>query len=331
MPEVLSQSQIDELLSKLAGNAADEEEEVASAAEDTKAKPYNFKNPKKLTRDQQKVLRGVGESFARHLASYLAGLTRSFCEVNVVSLEEQPYAEYNNALPDMMITSVLDMSCLKGSLLLDLSNTVTYALIERMFGGVIDIREVPKREFTEIETTMMDRIVRKIVPLFQEAWVLHPNVSVSIRQVETSTRFIKAITMDEVVAVMVLSVKLNTVEGTITCCIPCAGIARTLDEMLAVQTGKIDKGEEIDEGTATEQRSMLKQLHGSSIECCAVLGSTTISMQEVLSLQPGDVIRLDQRVGTPVIVSVNGKNWFYGEPGIKRKKLAVMINRQYAG
>ena len=331
MPDILSQSQIDELLSRLSGPAKEDEAAASAAAEDSKAKPYNFKNPKKLTRDQQKVLRGVGEGFARHLASYLAGLTRTFCEVNVVSLEEQPYMEYNYALPDMLFTSVLDMSCLKGSLLLDVSNPITFALIERMFGGVIDVREVPQREFTEIETSMMERIIKRIVPLFQEAWSATQNVTVSIRQIETNTRFIKAVAMDEVVAVLVLSVKLNTVEGTVTCCIPCVGIAKTLDEMLAAQAGSVHKEEDVDEGAAAAQKSMLKQLHGSSIECSAVLGSTTISMQEVLSLQPGDVIRLDQRVGTPVIISVNGKNWFYGEPGVKRNKLAVLINRQYAG
>ncbi len=330
MPEILSQNQIDELLNRLAGNG-DQDEPADLPAEDTRAKPYNFKNPKKLTKDQQKVLRGVGEIFARHLASYLAGLTRSYCEVNVVSLEEQPYMEYNNALPDMLITGVLDLNVLKGAMLMDLSNPITFALIERMFGGVIEVREVPRREFTDIETALLERIVKRIASLFQEAWTSTPNVSVSVRQIETNTRFIKAVAMDEVVAVMVLSVKLSSVEGTITCCIPCMGIGGTLDEILAVQTGTNHRDDEGDENSALNQRAMLAQLHGSSIDCCAILGTTTITMQEMLSLQPGDVIRLDQRVGTPVVISVNGKGWFLGEPGTKRNKLAVLINRQYAG
>lgn len=330
MPEILSQSQIDELLSRLTGSA-ESEEPAAQPAEDTKVKLYNFKNPKKLTRDQQKVLRGIGEAFARHLASYLAGLTRSYCEVNVASLEEQPYMEYNNALPDMLMTGVLEMSCLKGSMLLDLSNPITFALIERMFGGTIEARNVPQREFTDIETALMERIIKRITVLFQEAWAPVSNVTVSVRQIETNTRFIKAIAMDEVVAVMVLSVKLNTVEGTITCCIPCIDIGKTLDEVVAAQAGNANKPDDGDENAAAMQKAMLKQLDASTVDFCAILGTTTITMQEMLSLQPGDVIRLDQRVGTPVVIAVNGKNWFTGEPGIKKNKLAVLINRQYAG
>ncbi len=330
MPEILSQNQIDELLNRLAGNA-DDDEPASLPAEDTRAKLYNFKNPKKLTKDQQKVLRGIGEIFARHLASYLAGLTRSYCEVNVASLEEQPYMEYNNALPDMLMTGVLDMNILKGAMLLDLSNPITFALIERMFGGVIEAREIPSREFTDIETSLMDRIVKRVTSLFQEAWTNTPNVSIAVRQIETNTRFIKAIAMDEVVVVMVLAVKLNSVEGTITCCIPCMDIGKTLDEILASQTGVINKADEGDENAVASQKAMLTQLHGSTIDLCAVLGSTTITMQEMLSLQPGDVIRLDQQVGSPVVIAVNGKKWFFGEPGIKKNKLAVLINRQYAG
>jgi flagellar motor switch protein FliM len=330
MPEILSQNQIDELLNRLTGDA-EPDESVTLPSDDPKAKLYNFKNPKKLTKDQQKVLRGIGEIFARHLASYLAGLTRSYCEVNVASLEEQPYMEYNNALPDNLITGVLDMNIIKGAMLMDLSNPVTFALIERMFGGVIEARELPSREFTDIETALMDRTVKRITSLFQEAWTYVPGISISLRQVETNTRFIKAIAMDEVVVVLVLTVKLNSVEGTITCCIPCIDIGKTLDETLAIQTGANNRPDDGDENVVTNQKAMLAQLHGSSIDLSAVLGTTTITMQEMLSLQPGDVIRLDQQVGTPIVIAVNGKKWFYGEPGIKKNKLAVLINRQYAG
>ena len=68
MPEVLTQSQIDALLDELAGQP-DGPAAAAAAAEEKKVRLYNFRNPKKLSRDQQKVLRSMGEVFARHLSS----------------------------------------------------------------------------------------------------------------------------------------------------------------------------------------------------------------------------------------------------------------------
>lgn len=327
MPEVLTQSQIDDLLSELAGQSASS----SVFTEEKKVRPYNFRNPKKLSKDQQKVLRSMGEVFARHLASYLAGLTRTYCEVLMVSLEEHPYMEYNNALPDMQITGVLETNLIKGAILLDVSNTLTFALIERMFGGAIVDREPPEREFSDIEVTLMERIIRRITALFQEAWTFWPDAVLNVRQIETNTRFIKSIGMDDMVTTMVLSVSLSEVKGTITCCLPCMEFLPLLEAVVAEQSGSSLKGEDDDSEDANQSRgALLNRLQDATAEVCGILGTATMSMREVLDLQPGDVIRLDQAMGTPVVITVNGKKWFYGAPGTRKNKMALRINRQYA-
>ena len=82
---------------------------------------------------------------------------------------------------------------------------------------------------------------------------------------------------------------------------------------------------------ASESRgALLSRLQDATAEVCGILGWTTMSMREVLDLQPGDVIRLDQPVGSPVVITVNGKKWFLGAPGTRKNKMALRINRQYA-
>lgn len=327
MPEVLTQSQIDALLSELAGQS----EAPSVFTDEKKVRPYNFRNPKKLTKDQQKVLRSMGEVFARHLASYLAGMTRTYCEVLVVSLEEHPYMEYNNALPDMQVTGVLESNLLKNAMLLDVSNAITFALIERMFGGAIVDREPPEREFTDIEVALMERIVRRITALFQEAWTFWPDATVSVRQVETNTRFIKSVAMDDMVTTLVLSVSLGPVKGTITCCLPCMGLLPILEAAVVAQSGTTHTDDAEAVAAASESRgALLSRLQDATAEVCGILGWTSMSMREVLDLQPGDVIRLDQPVGSPVVITVNGKKWFFGAPGTRKNKMALRINRQYA-
>ena len=327
MPEVLTQSQIDALLSELAGQS----EAPGVFTEEKKVRPYNFRNPKKLTKDQQKVLRAMGEVFARHLASYLAGMTRTYCEVLVVSLEEHPYMEYNNALPDMQVTGVLESNLFKNAMLLDVSNALTFALIERMFGGTIVDREPPEREFTDIEVALMERIVRRVTALFQEAWTFWPDATLSVRQVETNTRFIKSVAMDDMVTSLVLSISLGPVKGTITCCLPCMGLVPLLEAAVVAQSGTSHSDDADALEAASESRgALLTRLQDATAEVTGILGWTTMSMREVLDLQPGDVIRLDQPVGSPVVITVNGKKWFLGAPGTRKNKMALRINRQYA-
>lgn len=326
MPEVLTQSQIDKLLSELAGET---EEEIRLNPNEKKVRPYDFRNPKKLTRDQLKVLRGIGEVFARHLASYLAGLTRAYCEVTIASLEEHPYREYNNALPDMQLTGVLEMSQGKTAVLMDLSNPITFALIGRMFGGLMTVQEMPAREFTDIEVALMERIIRRITLLFEEAWTFYPDMTVTMRQIETNTRFIKTVGMDDMVTSLVFSISLDEVKGTLTFIIPCMGVLPLLEAIVVEQSGK-KAGDDAGDQAEAARNAVLAELQDASVEVCGVLGSATMTMQEVLDLQPGDVIRLDQSVGAPVVVTVNGRKWFNGTPGIRKNKIALRINRQHA-
>jgi flagellar motor switch protein FliM len=322
MPEILSQNQIDDLLNELMGKS--DEKKIDSHEDNIKV--YNFKNPKKLSKDQQKVLTGIHEIFARHLASYLAGLTRNYCEITIASVEEHPYYEYNNALPDIMMTAVLDLNILESSILLDMSNSITFALVERMLGGNIEERDVPERDFTDIELALMDRIFRKTTVFVEEAWSHIPNVSAALRQIETNTRFIKSIAMDEIVAVIVFDVRINTVKGTITCCIPCVNIGNILDSF---NDDRYEKQQSDNTKSEQEKEVIFDKLNDSVIDVCGILGSTTITMKEVLDLQPGDVIKLDQHLDNPVLLTVNGKKWFYGQPGINRNQIAVKIKRQY--
>ena len=99
MADVLTQAQIDEMLKNVAAGAVPE----VSAKEEEKVKEYDFRAPKKFTKEQIKVLDGIFENYARLLSSYLTGLLRLYCRVSLVNIEEQRYSEFNNALPDYVL------------------------------------------------------------------------------------------------------------------------------------------------------------------------------------------------------------------------------------
>jgi flagellar motor switch protein FliM len=78
------------------------------------------------------------------------------------------------------------------------------------------------------------------------------------------------------------------------------------------------------------RKAILEKINDTAIEIRGILGAATITMKELLSLQVGDVIKLDQSVDSQTLVTVNGKKWFYGQPGIKKNKIAVKINQKYS-
>ena len=100
----LSQAEIDALLNSLTSGAP-----AAKEDEGPKIRKYDFKSPKKFTKEQLRTLDGLYENFSRMLSSFLSGILRQFCEVTVLSIEEQRFFEYNNALPDSALIGKIDL------------------------------------------------------------------------------------------------------------------------------------------------------------------------------------------------------------------------------
>jgi len=323
MAEILSQNQIDELLNELSGEKVDKEK---VNFDEHIIKNYDFKSPKKMSRDQNKALTSITDSLARHMSAYFAGVLRNYCEIAVASIEEHPYYEYNNSLPDVLMTAVIDIETINGTILVDMSNSLTYTLVERMLGGSTDSTIIPDRDFTEIEVALMERVFKKISVFIQESLVNTPNSVVSFKQIETSTRFIKAIRIEEVVEVIVYNVSIGDIKGTITACIPFTYI----DTMIA---GLGNNTEKHDNNIASEagRNEMLSELSDSFVDVCGIIGTAKLSLQDVMNLQLGDVIKLEQKVGSAVLVTINDNKWFWGEPGMKKSQKAVRFSKYYKG
>ncbi|HBL83419.1 MAG: flagellar motor switch protein FliM [Clostridiales bacterium GWF2_38_85] len=323
MAEILSQNQIDELLNELAD---DKLGDIKTGLEEKPVKIYDFKSPKKLSRDQNKVLSSIADVLARHLAAYFAGILRNYSEITVASIEEHPYYEYNNSLPDMLMTAVIDIDSINGSILMDMSNSLTFTLISRMLGGTVDSAKILDREFTEIEIALMERVYKKICIFIQEALANIPYTNVTLSQIETNSRFIKSIRIQEVVEVIVLNVNIGSIKGTITTCVPYTYV----DTMLVAMAQNNEKIETI---VVSEEvkRSMLDELSNSLVEVCGILGSVKLPLKDVVNMQVGDVIKLEQRINSPALVTVNGNTWFLGEPGIKKTRKAIRLSSYYRG
>lgn len=177
MQEQLSQSQIDALLKKMASGGEDVQEEKQ------KIKEYDFKSPKKFTKEQLKAMDGLYETFSRMLASFFSGLLRTVCEITVVQIEEQRYYEYNNALPDTALVGLVEMrpenKRYEGStFILDMSTSVGFYLVDRVLGGPGSGFNL-SRDYTDIEIAILTNIIDKITQRLQETW--QNNLPISAR------------------------------------------------------------------------------------------------------------------------------------------------------
>ena len=327
MAETLTQEQIDALLNSAMSG------EVVEASEDKgpDAKLYDFRAPKKFTKERIKILDGIFDNYARLLSSYLTGLLRLYCKVSLASIEEQRYFEFNNALPDYVMMRTVDMGIRDDDLetpttIIQLSNSLTYILIDRLLGGRGEYKDA-ERDFTEIEVSIMDKIINNMAALLHDPWEPYVEVNPNVVNIETNSRVFSAVDYDDTVMLVCLEATVSDTKTIITLCIP----ALSLDGVMQKYVSKTARSTRKFDAVREQERrdNIMNALNDSSLDITAELGKTTLDMYDVLNLQVDDIIPLDKSINSNVILKIGDRIWFDGKLGSFNQNKAVKIENVF--
>ena len=286
MAEVLSQNQIDDLLKSFSTDGDKVIEEIEHQNQEKKTKAYDFRMPKKFTKERLRVLDRIFENYSRLLSSYLTGLLRLYCKVNVLQIEEQRYREFSNALPEYVLMSIMDLGITDEDIddtimIMELSNPISFSMMDRLLGGngsYVDIN----RDFTEIEIGLMSNIVEKMCQMQKESWGTFIDINPSVSSVETNVRVIQSIAPEDVIIMVILEVEIKNVKNTISICIP----AMNLEQIMAKFHEKNSRSSKrFDPLKDNERKSeILYGIKDTPLDVKAVLCETQIDLQEIINL-----------------------------------------------
>ena len=323
MADVLTQAQIDEMLRSVAEGS----EPIVTKQEEAKVKEYDFRAPKKFTKEQIKVLESIFENYARLLSSYLTGMLRLYCRVSLVNIEEQRYNEFNNALPDYVMMGMVDLGIKNDEIgetdvIIQVSNAVTYTVIDRLLGGKGEYSDT-SRDFTEIEITIMTDIMKSFASLLKEPWLTHIDLEPRLMGIETNSRVVQTIGHEDTVIIVALEVEINNTKSIVSVCIPAINLDEIMSKFISRYTGSKRK---TDERRENERRdSIMFGISTTDLEIKAVLGSINLDLYEVLTLQVNDVIPLNKKISENILVRVGNRDWCDGKLGTYNGKKAIMI------
>ena len=324
---MLSQDEIDNLLSSLSVGTETLETEVAASSADEPAfekrnyKLYNFRRPDKFSKDHLRALQTIHENYARQLGLVLTAYLRTTVEIDVVSVDQLTYDEFVRSMPSPMTVSILELEPLPGQILMGLGYEVTSSIIDRMLGGPGEAEARP-RELTDIEQSLMRRVIDRALTSLEEAWRSMMNINVMLVGMEESYSMISVATPGEIVALVTFEINLGHKDsGLMSLCIPYPVVESVIGQLSAQRIYHGQKGEVPKE----HQEKVLSKLHYAKLPLQVYLGGTSINVNDLLNLRTGDVIRLDRAAADNLLVEVNKKPKFYCRPGTLKKNLAVYI------
>ena len=318
MGEVLSQNEIDNLLAALNSGEIDAEE--MNDANDKQVKNYDFKRPTKFSKEHLRTLEIIYEHYGRLLSTSLPVYLRKSVQVTVVSSEAIVYSEFTNALFNPVILGVVNFQPLGGTIIVEMATQLGYAMIDRMLGG--EGAPLGKtRDFTEIELTIIDKMMSICMQLMREPWKNVMDINPVLERLETNSQFAQMISPNDMIAIVTLNVKIGDVEGFMNICLPFFTLESVMDR-LNTKFWYANMQEQKEDDLEEYLEALIKRV---DVPVKAVLGKTDIPITEFINIQVGDIIRLNTDVEQDLKVYVGNIEKFTALPGSSKDKYAVRV------
>lgn len=318
MGDTLSQAEIDSLLNALSTGELNPDE--LNETPEKSIKNYDFARPSKFSKDHLRTLEIIFENYGRLLSTNMPAYLRKNVQVEVMNAEANTYSEFSNALSNPVLLGVVNFAPLDGNIIIELAANIGFAIVDRMLGGFGNPLE-KNREFTEIELVILERIMEICTNLLVEPWESVVAIEPRLERIETNSQFAQFISPSEMTAIVTMNLKIGDIEGLMNICIPYSCVEPVIDKLNTKYWYSAMK----DDMSGKYQDAIQDIIDYAKIPVRAMLGRSSISVNDFANLQLGDIIKLDTKVDDELEVYVGNIKKFNALPGAASNSYAVRV------
>ncbi|MGA2192253.1 MAG: flagellar motor switch protein FliM [Nitrospirota bacterium] len=309
----MSQDDIDALLG---GETPKPAEEPSGSG----ARAYDLLSQKRVIRGRMPGIEILGEKFARAAKASLTNTLGRTVDMLPSGMEVTRFGDFLNSLEVPTNLNVFSMEPLEGHALFVIEANLVFSLVNCFFGGSPGFHaKVEGREFTQIEQKVIGKTVRLLLKDYEAAWRSVHQVSCKYVRSEINPRSAAIVSQSETMIAQEFKVEIDDKTGRMFVCLSYASL-EPISEAL------FEGFSDMQPGSSGRWRSYLEgKVSECEVDVSAELGVVTLTMGELMGLQPGDVLKLNKKPDSPLEVRVEGLPKFLGTPGAFNGNQAVKI------
>jgi len=282
-------------------------------------RPYDFQRHEALERGRLRKLNPLLEVMAHRMAGALTTMLRTSTRVEIGSMEQQRWELFANDLPEPTFLTSASVTPFGGRIVLHLPLAASFTLVELRLGGS-GSGPHPERAMTEIEQRLVGEVAASALAEVPPAFAPVLPFSVGVTSSVTSSMFLQGAKPTEMCLVLGLLVgigDLASIEAQL--CIPLAVLLPVIDAVERLESAEVPH--ELD-STRTELRNRLLEV---PIEVSVSFPEVYLSPEELLTLDAGDVVRLQHEEGAPLVLRAGSVPFCHVVPTSRGKRLACMV------
>ncbi len=317
MSKILNQDEVDALLRGISGGEIETEEEIIT--NDSGIVSFDLTNQDRIIRGRMPVLEIINDRFSRLCNSALANTTRKRVDVNPISIDMSKFGDFMRSLPVPTSINIFKIDPLRGNALLVVDTRLVFSLVENFFGGAGSQPKIEGRDFTPIEQAVITKVVKIILANLEDAWRPVHEVSIELLRSEINPQFATIVSPSDVVVVISFEIELENALGSMILALPYATIEPIRSKLYAAfQSERL----EIDHAWISRFRDRLME---TPVDIDVTFGTTAITGHQLLDMQVGDILLLDQDEDDLLTARVEGVLKFMGQPGFVKGNKALKI------
>lgn len=316
MSKLLTQQEIEVLLTDAATGSA-ESSNINPQSSNVQATRYDFQMPQQLPENQAQALQAVNKIFTANVEKYFLLNLEKQVSLTPLGTNSLFLSEYLLTVTNPAAAYIFRIENFDSLGLLEFSSSFAVSAVASLLGGRQE-SDVKPRSLTILEQRIFKNVAEKILAELQSSWQKSASISFAIELFETDSEHLQISIPTEVMLVTSFEVNYEKQKFNLNIAYPAA----VINKLFSNQSINL-KGKPSDQNHVN--KFVKQQLYNTNLEVTTVLGTSSVSIRELLELKQGDIIRTKVPMNGEVSIIIGNKLNIKGKPGVSNGHLAVSV------
>lgn len=330
MAQVLSQDEVDALLNAVNDGDTDDllDEGAGGGAgfgsdeDDDNIQTYDLTNQDRVIRGRMPILEIIYERFIRSFRVSLSNSLRKISTISMISTDLLKFGEFVNTLPIPSCMCIMRFNELRGPALLVFESKLAYAIIDSYFGGTDrPFTKIEGKEFTQIELSFMKKVMDMAISDLEESWAPVHRIDAQYLRTEINPQFVGVVPPSDVIIATTLEVEFESASGTIMIVVPYSTIEPIKQKLSSSFQTDNDMADSI------WTKAMNEHIKDAAATLVVKLGEAEMTVGDLITLERGDIIPLNQEASGEVTLAVEGVEKMKCLIGVHKGNRAVQVTK----
>lgn len=317
MSEILTNDQVAVLVEAVQQGELPDESGGGARRGNRRLRTVDFARPTKFTNEHERRLVRALDAFCQTAATRLSAELRVPLELEVIDTSQLPWSSAQSALPADSVGASLAVAPLDTRMLLTAELPLVLLTIEHLLGGSPE-RPPKARKLSEIDWALTRRLLGTLVQHLSLVWQDLAGLSLTAHEIDTHMEGMQIASVSEPTLTVTFDARIDRHSSTLSLLVPWAAIDAVADQV----AGREARADAADPRIAA---AVHRAVAGAEVLLRAEVAHVELAIDEVLSLEPGDLVRLGAPAEAGVLVYAEDVPVHRARPGRSGARRAVQV------